>query len=249
MNVRSAEPPDRERITALARDSFRSSYSLSPQQIETIVEHEFDAETLDGRLDDPDATVLVAENESGDGDGVQGFIDVETGDGPTVRWLHVDPQARGEGIATALLERVDELGEGQPLTARVLDDAVEGGEFMERFGLESGGSEDVTVGGEEFSVAVFTEGHGTENGNEPTVPVPESVSVDGADRPVDHDEPVPGTDAPFFPTFVDADRSEPFGYFCSNCASTDVSADGLDRLECGECGNLHRADDWDDSYL
>ena len=40
-----------------------------------------------------------------------------------------------------------------------------------------------------------------------------------------------------------------WGYFCSECASTDVSADGLDRLECGNCGNTHRADQWDDAYL
>ncbi len=88
-----------------------------------------------------------------------------------------------------------------------------------------------------------------EDANEPTVPVPESTPTDGTDRPVDRDETIPGREAPFFPTYSGEDRTERYGYFCSNCGSTDVSADGLDRLECGACGNLHLADEWDDSYL
>jgi len=249
MQIRPAESGDRKRIGTLARDSLQSSYSLSPQQIETIVESEFDAETLAGRIEDPNTTVLVAEHTAGDAEQIQGFVDVSTGMERTIRWLHVDPQARGEGIATALLERVSETETGTPLSARVLEAAVEGGEFLERFGLENDGNDHVSIGGEEFAVAVFTRGDGTEDANEPAVPVPESVRVDGADRPVDHDERIPGTDAPFFPTYSDDSRTDPYGYFCSNCASTHVSADGLDRLECGECGNLHRAEEWDDSYL
>ncbi|WP_336330986.1 GNAT family N-acetyltransferase [Haloarcula sp. CGMCC 1.2071] len=249
MEIRPANSEDRQRVETLARDSFRTSYALSPQQIETIVENEFDDETLADRLADPDTTVLVAEHAAGDTEQVQGFIDVAGGTERTIRWLHVDPEARGEGIATALLEGVQEDDDGTPLVARILEDAVEGGEFLEDFDLESDDNAHVTFGNEEFAVAVFTEGEGTEDANEPSVPVPESVTVDGTARPIERDETVPGREAPFFSTYMGEDRTDQYGYFCSNCGSTDVSGDGLDRLECSECGNLHLADEWDDSYL
>lgn len=249
MDIRPAETTDSDRISELARDSFQSSYALSPQQIDTLVEHEFDPETLGRRIDDQDVMLLVAEGTNEDVTQVQGFVDVETGAELTIRWLHVDPDARGTGVATALLEGVRETAPSTPLAARILDDAVEGGDFLEEFGLESDGDEDVTLGGEEFAVSTFSEGEGTSDENEPSVEVPDGVTVDGTDRPLDRDERLPGREAPFFPLYTGADRDERYGYFCSNCASTDVSGDGLDRLECGECGNLHVADEWDDSYL
>lgn len=249
MDIRPAEPADRSSIAAIARESFRSSYALSPGQIETIVDEEFAEGTLAGRLEDPDVSLLVAEDADADTDGVQGFVDVVGGSERTIRWLHVDPQSRGSGVATALLERVGETDPGTPLAARILEDAVEGGEFLEGFGLEPDGNDEMELGGEEFAVDRYAEGNGTEDGNEPTVPVPESVDAEGAERPLDRDEQVAGRDAPFFPTYAGEARTDAYGYFCSNCGGTDVSADGLDRLECGECGNLHLADEWDDSYL
>lgn len=249
MKIRAAESADRSRLQSIANDSLRSSYSLSPQQIESLVAAEFDAETLDDRFDDDHATVFVAEATVGDALEVQGFVDVDTGDDQRLRWLHVDPAARGTGVGTALLERVGEGDEETPMTAYVLEDAVEGGEFLESFGLESDGTETVALADEEFSVVVFTEGSSTETVNEPSVPVPEGVDVDGAAHIVDRDERIPGRSAPFFAIYDTDDCTDPYGYFCSNCGSTDVAADGLDRLECGECGNAHRADEWDDSYL
>jgi GNAT superfamily N-acetyltransferase/ribosomal protein S27AE len=251
MEIRPAESDDRARIEAVARDSFQSSYSLSPQQIETIVEDAFADSTLAARLDDPDAVVLVAESalDGTDTEEIHGFVDVDDGETRTIRWLHVDPEARGEGIATALIERVREDDAGRSLAARVLDDAVEGHEFLERFGLEQGGNDHVEFGGEEFAVALFTSEGGAHTPNEPTVTVPESVTVDGAERVVDRDEPIPGREAPFFALYSDESQEDPYGYFCSECGSTDVAADGLDRLECGDCGNVHLADEWDSAYL
>jgi GNAT superfamily N-acetyltransferase len=249
MKIRPADSEDRQRVETLARDSFRTSYSLGPQQIETIIENEFDAETLTARLEDSDKTMLVAEHAAGDTEQIQGFIDVAGGTERTIRWLHVDPEARGKGIATALLDGVRNDGSETPVVARVLEDAVEGGEFLEAFGLEDDGNAQVTFGNEEFAVAVFTEGEGTTDANEPAVPVPDSVTVAGTDRPLEQDETIPGRDAPFFSTYAGEDHADPYGYFCSNCGSTDVAVDGLDRVECSDCGNLHLADEWDDSYL
>lgn len=249
MQVRPAEPEDRGRIRAIARDSLQSSYSLSPAQIESILEEEFDDSALGDLLDDPDTTVLVADDTVDGTDQVFGFVTVEIETDATIRWLHVDPQARGDGIATALVERVHEETEGKPFAAYILEDAVEGGTFLEEFGLEQGGHDEILVGGEEFDVQIFTEGGGEETPNEPSVPVPESVTVDGVEGTVDQDDTVPGREAPFFRVYRADDEEEAYGYFCSECGSTDVSADGLDRLECGNCGNDHRADEWDDAYL
>ena len=249
MNVRPAESDDREQIRAITRDSLQSSYSLSPDQIEMILEEEFDDTALADLLDDADTTVLVVEEPVDGTETVRGFITVESGTEATIRWLHVDPAARGEGVATALLERVREQFVEKPIAACILDEAVEGGEFLEGFGLKQGDHDHILVGGEEFAVTMFTEGQSTETPNEPTVTVPESVTVDGVDRFVDRDDSVPGSEAPFFTVYTEDDEEDPYGYFCSQCGSTDVSIDGLDRLECGNCGNTHLADEWDDAYL
>lgn len=245
MEIRRAEAADHGIVEALARDSFRSSYALSPQQIDTVVEHEFGPDAFAARVEDPEEVVFVAE----DDDDVRGVLTLRTDEERTIRWLHVDPDARGEGVATELIERAVESGNGTPLSARVLEDAVEGGEFMERFGLERTGTDRTTIGEEEFSVTVFSEGHGTEDANEPTVAVPASVTVDGGDRPVDRERRIPGRNAPFFVVYSSAAREDRYGFLCSHCGSTDVAADGLDRVECGECSNIHLADEWDGSYL
>ncbi|EMA64264.1 GNAT family N-acetyltransferase [Halorubrum lipolyticum] len=249
MNVRPAESADREQIRSIARDSLRSSYSLSPDQIETILGEEFDDASLARLLDDAETTVLVVEEPVDGAETVRGFVTVEAGTEATIRWLHVDPTARGGGAATALLERVRERYADKPIAACILDEAVEGGEFLEGFGLKQGGHDLLLIGGEEFAVTVFTEGQSTETSTEPTVAVPESVTVDEADRPVDRDESVPGSEAPFFTVYTADDEEDRYGYFCSQCGGTNVSVDGLDRLECGDCGNTHLADEWDDAYL
>jgi GNAT superfamily N-acetyltransferase/ribosomal protein S27AE len=249
MTVRSAESDDREQIRAIARDSLQSSYSLSPDQIEMILEEEFDDTALTDLLDDSETTVLVVEETVDNTETVRGFITVEIGTEATIRWLHVDPTARGGGIATALLERVREQYADKPIAACILDEAVEGGEFLEGFGLKQGDHDHLLVGGEEFAVTMFTEGQSTQTPTEPTVTVPESVTVDGVELSIDRDDSVPGSEAPFFTVYSTDDEEEAYGYFCSQCGSTNVSIDGLDRLECGDCGNTHLADEWDDAYL
>ena len=249
MNVRPAESDDREQIRAIARDSLQSSYSLSPEEIKMILEEEFNDASLADLLNDANTAVLVVEEMVEGTEAIRGFITVEIGTEATIRWLHVDPAARGEGVATALLERVREQFAEKPIAACILDEAVEGGEFLEGFGLKQGDHDHILVGGEEFAVTMFTEGQSTETPNEPTVTVPESVTVDGVDRFVDRDDSVPGSEAPFFTVYTEDDEEDPYGYFCSQCGSTDVSIDGLDRLECGNCGNTHLADEWDDAYL
>lgn len=124
-----------------------------------------------------------------------------------------------------------------------------GGNFLKGFGLKESGHDQILLGGEEFDVTMFSEGQKTETPNEPAVPIPESVTVDGASRSVNRDESLPGREAPFFTVSRVDDEEDAYGYFCSQCGSTDVSADGQGRLECGDCGNSHLADEWGNAYL
>ncbi|MDS0261324.1 GNAT family N-acetyltransferase [Haloarcula sp. S1CR25-12] len=246
MDIRQATTADSDRIRRIAESSFQSSFALSPEEIATVVEECFSADAVDERLDD--GWFLVAEAEVDDDVVVSGFLD-GTAAG-RIRWLHVDPEARGRGIGSALVEHlVDDHSDDAPLAWEVLDDAVEGGAFCTRFGLTEQGRDWLEIGGHEFGVTVYAEGERAEEPNEPAVPVPDTVRAGDEERPLDSDEPIPGREAPFFHLFVSEQRESAYGYFCSQCGSTDVSADGLDRLECGSCGNVHLADEWDGAYL
>lgn len=252
MNVRAAESADREQIRAITHDSLHASYSLSPAQIESILKTEFTDLSLERLLNDTETVVLVV-NETVDGvEKLFGFMTVEMGADATIRWLHVDPAGRGGGIATAMVDHVRETAGEKPIAACILDHAVEGGRFLEAFGLREDGNDEITVGTESFDVTLFAEGDPTVSGalsGEPTVSIPDSVTVDGADRPLSDEESVPGSKSPFVTIYCGGETAAPYGFFCSECGGTNVSADGHNRLECGDCGNVHLAEDWDDAYL
>lgn len=250
MNVREAERGDRSDVKDIAKRSFQASYSLSPDQIEKIVETVFAEDEISERVDDPDVLLSVAEE--ADGDDILGFADVDIEDEEGVlQWLHVDPDARGRGVGTRLVERIGENLNGRNLsfTASVIKEAREGGEFLEQFGLQQEGSSRIGIGGETFFVHRYSTNGEKHEANEPKVEVPRSITIDGDELLVDGDESIPATEAPFFSIYVDDSFEQRHGYFCSNCGGTDVAADGLDRLECGDCGNIHLADEWDAAYL
>jgi len=263
MNIRDGELTDREQIRAVAEQSFQFSYSLSPQQIETILEGVFASDPLADRIDDPETRFLVAEQAVDGENQVVGFADVSNS---TLRWLHVDPDARGQGVGTGLFERVREAvtEHGGELAVRVLRQASEGSEFFTQFGLSRVGTDELEFGAEQFDEVIYVESEGADDSqqagdtekaseadqpDEPTVEVPERVQAEGEELIVDQDEEIPGTEAPFFQLSQEQSGGERYGFLCSNCGSTEVTADGLDRLECNECGNKHLADEWDDAYL
>jgi GNAT superfamily N-acetyltransferase/ribosomal protein S27AE len=250
MNVRDPTTDETAEIRAVAESSFQTSYALSPLEIETIVENVFAEDVLTERIDDGDGRVLVAESEDEEGNPtLAGFVELESA--ATLRWLHVDPAFRGRGIGTALFEGAREAATDRDdkLSARILEEANQGTGFLEQYGLQQSDTARLEFGEESFVEYVYTaSGEGNEP-NEPDVEVPSTVTVDDAELTLEHDEPVPGTEAPFFTLYEDDLAHQQYGFFCSSCGSTDVSADGLDRLECDDCGNTHLADQWDDAYL
>jgi GNAT superfamily N-acetyltransferase/ribosomal protein S27AE len=245
MDVRSATQADGSAIERIARSSFQTSYALSPGDIDTLVETFFAPAAVADRLDEADGpSVVVADHD----DAVVGFA--ETHPDGWLEWLHVDPAERGQGAGTALVTHVrDEvLDDDQRLEAHVLEVASEGSAFLERFGLSASGTTDVEFGTDaSYAETVYTTSGKSQDANEPNVDVPEVLAVDDQELRVLQDDRIPGTEAPFFEVH-DAD-DESWGYFCSQCGSTEVVADGLDRLECDECGNEHRAEQWDGAYL
>lgn len=168
MELRDAERADAERIRELVQSAMTAAYALSPQQLDTIIEERFAAESLEQAFEDDDAIVLVAENGAGDevsdaaeGEVIVGFVEgrIEDGRGD-LRWLFVDPEHRGMGVGTRLFDvGSDTLRENgaESVTASVLEANTEGGTFFERQGLERTDERRSEIGNESFVEYVYAE--------------------------------------------------------------------------------------------
>ena len=55
-----------------------------------------------------------------------------------------------------------------------------------------------------------------------------------------------GSKGPFFRVFTDETGDERWGYRCGNCESFDTAVDTMGKVVCNDCGNVRKADDWDD---
>lgn len=270
-SIRPAEPDDAPRVREVADSTFTQSYALSPQDIETILNAEFDEESLREQFGNGDGIALVAENEGV----LAGFAEMDPEEG-TIRWLHVDPERRGAGIGTALFEQaVSTLEEEGVDDVRgvVLSSNTAAGAFFERFDYGKIEERQTTIDGLEVVEYVFAEGatgesestasEDTASGNteeqatrETTgtasveADLPDTATTDDGDEVYVGSEATPGTEGGFSATYTDEDRSEKYGYYCANCGSTDVSMDSMERLKCQNCGNVRRPDDdYDGSYL
>lgn len=248
MDVRAAEADDAERIRRIAEQSFQTSYSLSPEQIEIIADAVFSGDALRERIDGDENRIRVAE----DGGEVLGFADVEVGDHAILRWLHVEPGHRGQGVGTALFEDArDAASSGDSaLVGTVLAEDDEGEQFCEQFGFERGEKVEIEFAEESFHAYVYRHPDpAAPVSDDDAVDVPDTVTTNGRELTVDADDRIPGTDGPFFRTYEDPEDEDPYGYFCSNCGSGQIGSDSLGRLECENCGNKHLADEWDAAYL
>ena len=172
---------DADSVANVVSRSMQASYALSPEEIETIVEEEFDEEVLAEKADRDGAILLVAcgtwdeqegrgeeTDETGDGvevaepgeaREVQGFAEGHVDDdGAEIRWLQVDPELRGTGIGTGLFEHlVDAFEErgADEIRSEVLSEDMEGGTFCERFGFVRVDAEEISFGDEEFLAEVY----------------------------------------------------------------------------------------------
>lgn len=249
MEITQATADEYDGIAETARQSFRASYGLSPRDIDHLVEGAFSPEALEARTDDPDRTVLVAavDDEAVPTSGLAGFVEVDDED--TLQWLHVHPDARGRGVGSALVEHAKRSRDDAILDARLLVSANEGNRFLQKFGLYPTDDDVTVVAEQEFEETVFTDEWDAMDADQPVVAMPDEVTVDGETGWVQSESPITGTDAPFYPVYGAQRSADRLGFFCSRCGTTDVTADGTGRLECVECANTHRADEWDGAYL
>lgn len=262
--VRAADPDEAGRLREIARSSMTTSYALSPDDIEAILEEEFAEDAFRERMEASDVGLFVGEVD----DVLAGFVETSTDGGEgTVRWLHVDPERRGLGVGTALFERaVSELeDEVDTVHTVTLAENTSAGSFFEHLDFERVEERTTTLGGQELVQYVYAEAgdeerassadeledDGTpESSAREDVELPDEVSTDEGEVAYPGDDLVQGSEGWFAVTFVDEDRSEVYGYYCANCESTDISMDSMERIRCENCGNASKSgEDYDASYL
>lgn len=243
MEVRQAEPADQAAIRDVARRSLETSYSLSPKAITSAVEQWYSRDTIEGKLDDADTLMLVAEADRQ----VVGFSEsiVVEDEGPgDLLWLHVDPDYRGSGVGSALFEetrdRLMEMGAGH-LRGRVLADNATGNIFYEDRGFEQAGQGEVEIDGRPYTVNLYLDA-----GPAGMLAV---ETDEGETVYVDQDDSDPGSVAPFHRVYTDEAGEDRYGYYCANCETLANAMDAMGRIECATCGNSRKPTRWDAAYL
>ncbi|WP_226039706.1 GNAT family N-acetyltransferase [Natrinema sp. DC36] len=157
MEIRPAIRDDREQIRAVARETWHDTYDeLDDETIDETIDEWYGDEALETALSKPGTAFLVAE---ADGDLVgftHGVVTAEEGD---VLRMSVHPDHQGEGIGTALYERLrEDLRDFNMERMRAIDLASnEGGrEFYETHGFEPTDEDEVEIGGKRRREVVYT---------------------------------------------------------------------------------------------
>ncbi|WP_049903246.1 GNAT family N-acetyltransferase [Halococcus agarilyticus] len=252
MEIREATRDDGEAIRRIARDSMEASYSLSPRAIESAITEWYDDESLGTTIDEPDALILVAEDEGE----VRGFSEsdlVAEGGNGDLLWLHVDPAYRGGGVGTELFEATREalfdMGAAQ-LRAKVIEDNAEGNDFYEDFEFEMVDTDEVTIDDETYRENIYMKAGTVAADPGPDIAEGPVTTPDGQEMYVNEEEIERGSKGPFFTSYTqpDFDEEHKYGYFCANCETLDNAMDTMGRVKCNDCGNLRKATRWDATY-
>jgi hypothetical protein len=65
---------------------------------------------------------------------------------------------------------------------------------------------------------------------------------------VDRNDVERGSKGPFYVVYVTPDREVRWGYRCGNCGSFDTAMDTMGRVECNDCRNVRKPDEWDAAH-
>jgi hypothetical protein len=57
-----------------------------------------------------------------------------------------------------------------------------------------------------------------------------------------------GNKAPFRVVYLDSEGERRWGFFCANCESLDTAVDSMGRIQCNDCSNFHKAEEWDAAH-
>ncbi|MFB6156561.1 MAG: GNAT family N-acetyltransferase [Haloferacaceae archaeon] len=252
MNVREAELDDIEGIRETARESLSASYTptVGDDVIEEAVEAWYGDEFVYD-LGSGEVLVLVAIEDGK----VRGFAQSRLLEGQEtvgeIQWIHVHPEARGEGIGARLLHRTETtltVRGAERLRGRVLEANETGEEFYRENGYSVASTRDIDIGGESYEEVTMAKS--PEEGEEVATTATEARTLpNGETGYVAYDEGEGASLGPLYVTYLDEDRNEPYGWFCGACGSFDVAMDPMGRAECTGCGNRRKPTRWDASYL
>lgn len=79
---------------------------------------------------------------------------------------------------------------------------------------------------------------------------PVTASNPSADEgAIARDEALVGVLAPFYALYRTDAYDRRVGWYCSNCDGVSTAMDTMGRIECTDCGNHHKARQWDAAYL
>jgi hypothetical protein len=71
---------------------------------------------------------------------------------------------------------------------------------------------------------------------------------DGQTLYVDYAEGRRGSKGPFYVVYADTDGETRWGFYCSNCETTNNAVDAMGRIQCNECSNRTKAEEWDAAH-
>ncbi|ELY65835.1 GNAT family N-acetyltransferase [Natrinema versiforme] len=157
MHIRPATSDDRDRIRAVARETWHETYDeLDAETIDDTIDEWYGDEALETALSKPGTAFLVGIKD----DEIVGFTHgvVSEDEGDVLR-MSVHPDHQGEGIGTALYERLrEDLRDFNMERMRAIDLASNDGgrEFYEEHGFELTDEDDVEIGGERRREVVYT---------------------------------------------------------------------------------------------
>ncbi|WP_096389376.1 DUF5816 domain-containing protein [Halopenitus persicus] len=74
------------------------------------------------------------------------------------------------------------------------------------------------------------------------------TSPDGDRVYVDRTAGDRGSEGPFYIAYATERGEDRWGFLCGNCGSLDTAMDTMGRIECNECGNMRKPEEWDAAH-
>lgn len=65
---------------------------------------------------------------------------------------------------------------------------------------------------------------------------------------VAYDEAEKGQKGPFLVAYGSPARGDRWGYYCTNCETFDNAMDSMGRVQCNQCSNYKKPDEWDAAH-
>lgn len=247
MELRALRPSDAGAVHQIAQRSLQTDYAdiLSDQAIEDAVGTWYDEGAVEEYCSGDEMMFVVASID----DDVIGFCQSHVLDERAkgrILWLHVDPDHRGDGYGSDLLEgMIDQLHERgvAVVTAVVLAAHEAGVSFYEAHGFDRMGRRSIEIGGDPYEEVILRESAA------PDEPLERVELPDRDPFYLDYQETDRGSDGSFVAAYRDPDREHRYGWFCCACESVDTAMDTMGRITCTDCGNTRRPTRWDAAYL